>query len=80
MKFQNERTVFFLVDSCEMFHVNVQMHTYRSGMVTGVKMCVSGISTTYTHTQPEKTRTGTHHSRALDSPLALAKLRTAIFV
>ena len=66
----------------------------RYGMFTGGNMCESGTvsempqqdemqqrGNTHLHTQPAaKTRTGTHHSRALDSPLALAKLRTAIFV
>ena len=54
--------------SCEIFHGNLQMRTYRSGMVTGVEMRVSGLPnviigqdaatrqhTTYTHTQPAKT-------------------------
>ena len=49
VKFRNERPVFSLVDSCEIFHVNVQMHTHRSGMVTGGKMCVSGIHHLHTH-------------------------------
>ena len=49
MKLRNERPIFSLVDSCEIFHVNVQMHTYRSGMVTGVNMCVSGIHHLHTH-------------------------------
>ena len=43
MTFGNERPVFSLVDSCEIFHVNVQIHAYRSGMVAGVKMCLPAL-------------------------------------
>ena len=46
-----------------------------------LKCCRQNVSrqhTTYT-ISPRKTRTDTHHSRALDSPLVLAKLHTAIF-
>ena len=41
--FGNERPLFFLVDSSEIFHVNVQIHAYRSGMVAGVKMCLPAL-------------------------------------
>ncbi|CAM9982138.1 unnamed protein product [Sphacelaria rigidula] len=37
-------------------------------------------ATQHLHTQPRKTRTDTHHSRALVSLLGLANLHTAVYV